>query len=158
MTAPAQPNPPEHGQILVYQAEDGQVKIDVRLENETAWLTQAQMARLFQTTIPNVNMHLRNVFAEGELQPPATIKEFLIVRQEGNRQVSRAAEHYNFESNSPLISIGCESRDHFFNVFLAFFRGCLTHQTSTGPLGTGMACRSATVGSRMKDATIGGGR
>ena len=103
MNTPDQPNPPEHGQILVYQAEDGQMKIEVRLENETAWLTQAQMAQLFQTTIPNVNMHLRNIYAEGELQLPATIKEFLIVRQEGSRQVSRSVEHYNLDA---IISVG----------------------------------------------------
>jgi hypothetical protein len=103
MTTPAQPNSPEHGQLLVYAAEDGKLKLDVRLEGETAWLTQAQMAALFQTTIPNVSMHLRNVFAEGELQPPATIKKFLTVRQEGNRQVSRTVEHYNLDA---IISVG----------------------------------------------------
>src|ERR1035441_6017966 len=98
-----EPTPPAKGQFLVYQAEDGRMKIDVRLENETAWLTQAHMAELFQTTIPNVSMHLRNVYAEGELQAAATIKEFLIVRQEGSRQVSRAVEHYNLDA---IISVG----------------------------------------------------
>ena len=96
-------NPPSKGQFLVYQAEDGQVKIDVRLEGETAWPAQAHMAGLFQTTIPNVSMHLRNVYAEGELQAAATVKEFLIVRQEGNRQVSQAVEHYNLDA---IISVG----------------------------------------------------
>ena len=81
------------GQFLVYQTDDGQLKVDVRLEGETAWLTQAHMAELFQTTVPNVSMHLRNVFAEGELQAAATVKEFLIVRHEGERRVSRAVEH-----------------------------------------------------------------
>jgi hypothetical protein len=61
------------------------------------------MAELFQTTIPNVNMHLRNVYAEGELQAEATLKEFLIVRPEGNRQVSRAVEHYNLDA---IIAVG----------------------------------------------------
>ena len=61
------------------------------------------MAELFQTTVPNVSMHLRNVYAEGELQPVATFKEFLIVRQEGNRRVSRAVEHYNLDA---IISVG----------------------------------------------------
>lgn len=103
MTTPTQPNPPEHGQLLVYAAEDGKLKLDVRLEDETAWLMQAQMASLFQTTIPSVSMHLRNVFAEGELQPLATVKEFLIVRQEGNRQVSRSVEHFNLDA---IISVG----------------------------------------------------
>ena len=99
----AKPGPPAKGQFLVYQTEDGQLKIDVRLEGETAWLTQAHMAELFQTTVPNVSMHLRNVYAEGELQAAATVKEFLIVRQEGSRQVSRAVDHYNLDA---IISVG----------------------------------------------------
>jgi len=103
MSGPKETNPPAKGQFLVYQAEDGQVKIDVRLEGETTWLTQAHMAELFQTTIPNVSMHLRNVYAEGELQAAATVKEFLTVRQEGSRQVSRAVEHYNLDA---IISVG----------------------------------------------------
>ena len=103
MSGPKEPNLPSKGQFLVYQTEDGQVKIDVRLEGETAWLTQAHMAELFQTTVPNVSMHLRNVYAEGELQAAATVKEFLIVRQEGNRRVSRAVEHYNLDA---IISVG----------------------------------------------------
>jgi hypothetical protein len=74
----ALPGLPSKGQFLVYQTDDGQVKIDVRLQDETAWLTQAHMAALFQTTVPNVNMHLRNIFAEGELQADSVIQEFLI--------------------------------------------------------------------------------
>ena len=92
-----------HGQLLVYQSEDGRVKIDVRLEHETIWLTQQHMAELFQTTIPNISMHLRNIFADGELQPPATVKEFLTVRQEGSRQVSRSVEFYSLDA---IISVG----------------------------------------------------
>ena len=103
MNDPQQPALPSKGQFLIYQADDGQLKIDARLEGETAWLTQAHMAELFQTTVPNVSMHLRNVYAEGELQAAATVKEFLIVRQEGNRQVSRAVEHYNLDA---IISVG----------------------------------------------------
>lgn len=103
MTAPAQPNPPEHGQVLVYQTEDGQVKIDVRLENETAWLTQQHMADLFQTTQQNISLHLQNIYEEGELLRPATHKEFLLVRQEGNRQVKRPLDYYNLDA---IISVG----------------------------------------------------
>ena len=79
-------------QFLLYQTSDGQTRLEVRLENETVWLTQNQMAELFQTSIPNVSMHIRNVFAEGELQEAATVKNFLTVRQEGSRQVSRSVE------------------------------------------------------------------
>ena len=68
------------GEILLYQSEDGTVKIDVRMENETVWLSQKSMAELFQTTVPNINIHLKNIFDEGELDPNRTIKDFLIVR------------------------------------------------------------------------------
>ena len=71
------------GEILLYQSEDGTVKIDVRMENETVWLSQKSMAELFQTTVPNINIHLKNIFDEGELDPNRTIKDFLIVRLEG---------------------------------------------------------------------------
>ncbi|MEK6543577.1 MAG: RhuM family protein, partial [Elusimicrobiota bacterium] len=103
MSNPEETRPQSKGQFLVYQTDNGQLKIDVQLEGETVWLTQAHMAELFQTTIPNVSMHLRNVYAEGELQAAATVKEFLIVRPEGNRQVSRSVEHYNLDA---IISVG----------------------------------------------------
>ena len=62
--------------VLLYQTSDGQTRLEVRLENETVWLSQGQMAELFQTSIPNVSMHIRNVFAEDELQEAATVKDF----------------------------------------------------------------------------------
>jgi len=73
---------PDKGQFLVYETEDGQVKIDVRLENETVWLTQKLMADLFQTTKQNISLHIQSVFEEGELAPEATVKKYLTVRQE----------------------------------------------------------------------------
>ena len=73
---------PENSQFLVYQAEDGQIKIDVRLEQETVWLTQQQMADLFQTTKQNISLHIQNVYEEGELVPEATVKKYLTVRRE----------------------------------------------------------------------------
>ena len=100
MSDSKEPNPPSKGQFLVYQAEDGQVKIDVRLEGETAWLTQAHMAALFQTTVPNVNMHLRNIFTEGELQPDSVIQEFLITAADGKKY---RTNHYNLDA---IISVG----------------------------------------------------
>ncbi len=96
----AKPGPPAKGQFLVYQAEDGQLKIDVRLEGETAWLTQAHMAELFQTTIPNVSMHLRNVFSEGELQLDSVIKEFLTTAADGKNYTTK---YYNLDA---IISVG----------------------------------------------------
>ena len=96
-------NAPQHGQFLVYRTETGQDKIEVRLEGETAWLTQAHMAELFQTTVPNINIHLRNIFEEGELDENSTIKEFLIVRGEGKRDVERRVMYYNLDA---IISVG----------------------------------------------------
>jgi hypothetical protein len=101
-------------QIVIYQAEDGRVKIDVRLENETVWLSQKMMADLFQTSVPNINMHLRNIFDEGELAPTATIKDFLIVQQEGNRNVSRNVEFYNLDA---IISVGYRIQSHVATRF-----------------------------------------
>jgi hypothetical protein len=94
---------PSEGQFLVYQAEDGKLKIDVRFEGETVWLTQGQMAELFQTTQQNVSLHLQNVYAEGELEREATHKESLLVRQEGARSVQRRVDVYNLDV---IISVG----------------------------------------------------
>jgi hypothetical protein len=77
-------------EMIIYQTEDGKTKLDVRLENETVWLTQKLMAELFQTTVANINIHLKNIFEEGELDEKATIKDFLIVRLEGSREVNRS--------------------------------------------------------------------
>jgi len=100
MNTPEQPDLPAQSHFLVYRSEDGALKIDVRLQGETAWLTQAHMAALFQTTIPNVNMHLRNIFAEGELQADSVIKEFLITAADGKKY---RTNHYNLDA---IISVG----------------------------------------------------
>jgi hypothetical protein len=76
---------PQQSQFLIYQTESGDVKIDVRFEEETVWLTQPLMAELFQTTQQNISLHLQNVYEEGELLPEATHKEGLLVRREGSR-------------------------------------------------------------------------
>jgi hypothetical protein len=76
-------------EIILYQTEDGRTRIQCRFENETLWLTQAQIAELFQTTPHNVTLHLKTIYAEGELTEEATCKEYLQVRQEGNRPVTR---------------------------------------------------------------------
>ena len=110
------PEPPgtDKGQFLVYQAEDGRVKIDVRLADETVWLTQALIAELFQTSVPNISMHIRNVYEEGELAPEATIKKFLTVRQEGSRAVRRQLDHYNLDV---IISVGYRIKSHVATRF-----------------------------------------
>ena len=75
-------------EMLIYQNDDGTVKLDVRLENETLWMSQQMMAELFQTTVSNINIHIKNIFDEGELVETATIKDFLIVQKEGRKKWS----------------------------------------------------------------------
>ena len=91
------------GQIAIYQSADGSIATEVRLEGETVWLSQKQMADLFDKNVPNINEHISNVFSEGELEPSATVRKFRIVRQEGQRQVEREIEHYNLDV---IISVG----------------------------------------------------
>jgi hypothetical protein len=76
-------------ELILYQTEDNRTRIEVRLENETVWLTQAQMAELFQTTIPNVSMHIRNILAEGELQADSVVKEFLTTAADGKNYITK---------------------------------------------------------------------
>lgn len=90
-------------QIIIYQTQDGITKIDVRMEDETFWLSQAQMAELFQTTKQNISLHINNAFEEGEIDPSATVKEYLTVQSEGSRRVSRNIKHYNLDV---VISVG----------------------------------------------------
>ncbi len=95
--------PPPEGRIVVYQAEDRGGRIRVLLEGESAWLTQVQIAELFDTTVPNINIHLKHIYADGELAKEPTVKEYLIVRQEGVRSVSRTVLHYNLEA---ILAVG----------------------------------------------------
>jgi hypothetical protein len=91
------------GEILIYQNQDGNIKIDVRLEEETVWLTQDQMAQLFGKGRSTVTEHIGNIFKEGELSDRATRRNFRLVRLEGNREVERDVEHYNLDV---VISVG----------------------------------------------------
>lgn len=89
-------------EIVLYQPDDT-IQLEVRLQDETVWLSQQQMAELFDSTIPNVSMHIRNVYKEGELDKGATVKDFLIVQNEGGRQVTRRVQYYNLDV---IISVG----------------------------------------------------
>jgi hypothetical protein len=91
------------GEMVVYQSEDGRIKLDVRLEHETLWMTQGDMARLFQCSTDNISLHLKNIYDEGELDPRATVEEFSVVRQEGKRRVRRKLACYNLDA---VISVG----------------------------------------------------
>ena len=95
-----------HSQFLLYRTSDGQTRLEVRLENETVWLSQNQMAELFQTSIPNVSMHIRNVFAEGELQRGAVVKEFLTTAADGKNYKT---SFYNLDV---IISVGYRVKSH----------------------------------------------
>ena len=90
-------------EFLIFTAQSGEDSIEVRYEDETIWLTQQMIAELFQTSIPNISMHIRNIFEKKELFPEVTVKNFLTVRKEGNRQVRRKLEFYNLDM---IISVG----------------------------------------------------
>lgn len=77
-------------EVVVYDAPDGEARLNVRFDQDTVWLTQRQMAEVFATSSENVVMHLRNVFAHNELDERATAKDFLVVRKEGSREVRRS--------------------------------------------------------------------
>ena len=79
-------------QILLYQTEDGHSRIEVRLENETVWLSQKLLAELFQKDVRTINEHIKNIYTERELEPEATIRKFRIVQTEGRRQLSRSRQ------------------------------------------------------------------
>ncbi len=89
--------------IVIYSTEDGAIKIDVKFENETVWLTQSQIATIFDCSTDNVGLHLKNIFAEGEIDAAATTEEFSVVRPEGARMVNRNIVHYNLDA---ILSVG----------------------------------------------------
>jgi len=82
-------------QLLIYQTESGDTKIEVRLDDETVWLSQKLMAELFQVGVNTINYHVKEIYNEGELLPEATIRKFRIVQKEGKRKVSRSVDFYN---------------------------------------------------------------
>lgn len=98
-------------EIILYQTEDGQTKLDVRLQDETVWLTQKQLAELLQTTVANVNIHLKNIFDEGELEQNSVIKEYLITAADGKQY---RAKHYNLDA---IISVGYRVKSHVATRF-----------------------------------------
>ena len=115
--------PLPQSEFLLYQTEDGRTRIQCRFENETLWLTQAQIAELFQTTPQNVTLHLKAIFTEGELAEAATCKDYLQVRQEGSREVARKLRHYRLDA---ILAVGFRVRSH---------RGTQFRQWATARLG-----------------------
>ncbi len=97
------PMQPAQSQFLLYRTEDGRTRIEVRLQDETVWMTQASMAELYQTTPQNITLHLKSIYQDEELDPQATCKEFLQVQLEGSRMVSRNRKFYDLAA---IITIG----------------------------------------------------
>jgi hypothetical protein len=103
---PSDPAPPT-GEIVLYQTEDGQTRVECRFVDETLWLSQALIAELFQVAVATVNEHLKNIFDEGEVQSGPTIRKFRMVRREGPREVEREIEHYNLDA---ILALGYRVR------------------------------------------------
>ena len=91
------------GEVVIYQTDDGETKIDVRFVDETVWLTQAQLVDLFQSSKANISEHIKNIYAEGELDEKSTVRKFRTVQIEGGREVARNIVHYNLDM---IISLG----------------------------------------------------
>ncbi len=109
-----------NSQIIIYQTESGETKLDVRFQDETVWLTQKLMAELFQTSSQNITMHLKNIFEEGELEEEATCKDFLIVQKENTIKLfeqKQVRTHWHDEeekwyfSVQDIVEILSESKD-----------------------------------------------
>lgn len=111
------------GKILIYQNEKGNTKIDVYFQEGHIWMTQKALAELYQVRIPTINEHIKNIIADGELKEEATIRNYLIVQDEGERQVERETLHYSFEM---ILSIGYRVRSrvgvHFRNWATSILR------------------------------------
>lgn len=95
------------GEFLLYETEDGRTRVDCRFIEDSLWLTQALMADLFQVKVPTINEHLKTLYADGEIESSATIRKFLIVRQEGERTVNRNIDHYNLDA---ILAVGYRVR------------------------------------------------
>ncbi len=104
----------QKSQIVIYKDQNGNVKIDVRFDGGTVWLTQNAMAELFQTTKQNISQHIKNIFDEKEMNQNATVKEFFTVQKEGKREVSRGLEYYNLDL---IISVGYRVKSNIATAF-----------------------------------------
>jgi hypothetical protein len=120
---------PPQSSVILYQTEDGRTRIQCRFEDETIWLTQAQIAELFQTTAQNVTLHLKTIFGEGELVEEATCKDYLQVRREGEREVSRSLRHYRLEA---ILAVGYRVRSHRGTQFRQWATARLTEYLVKG--------------------------
>ena len=93
----------KENKLILYKDEEGKVSVNTRFADEDVWLTQAQLAEIYNTTQQNISLHQKGIYADGELEEEATHKKYLLVRQEGNRQVKREIDHYNLDM---IIALG----------------------------------------------------
>ena len=145
------PAPEASGQIILYQSGDGTTRIDVRMEGDTVWLTQAGMADLYQTTPQNVTLHIKSIYEDGEQQDAATCKEYLQVRQEGGRRIQRSLKHYSLDM---ILAVGYRVRsprgtqfriwatERLREYLIKGFAGCHAHPERSG----GWACAGRVSG------------
>ncbi len=117
------------GELVLYRTEDGRTRIECCFSDGTIWLTQAQLAELFQTSVPNINIHLKAIYAEGELTAAATIKSYLMVRAEGARRVSRETLHYSLPA---ILAVGYRVRSQRGTQFRQWATACLSEYLTKG--------------------------
>lgn len=117
------------GKILIYQNEKGDTKLDVFFEGDTIWLSQKSLAELYQVRIPTINEHIKTIYADGELNESSTIRNFLIVQNEGNRQIERTIKHYNFQMT---LAIGYRVRSKVGRYFRNWASSVLTDYSKKG--------------------------
>jgi len=111
--------------ILIYRADDDRLRLEVKLENQTIWLSQKQIGELYQKGKASISEHIKNIFQDGELDPKATVRKFRTVQKEGDRQVERLIDHFNLEL---IMAVGYRVRSHVgvkfrqwaTGVFMAF--------------------------------------
>lgn len=119
----------EFGKILIYQNEKGDTRIDVYFEGDNIWMSQKNLAQLYQTSSQNITMHIKNIYSDGELMENATCKEFLQVQSEGNRQVERLVKHYDFQM---VLAIGYRVRSTIGIHFRNWASSVLTEYSQKG--------------------------
>lgn len=141
------------GLVQIFTSNDGQARLEVTLDQETVWLSQAQMAALFDTSTDNVGLHLKNIYQEAELEERPTTEDFSIVREEGSRQVQRRIKHYNLDA---IISVGYPVSSGRATQFRKWATHVLRNHLVHGYSRTSNASRSgASSSNRLSACSVG---
>lgn len=136
------------GEIVIYQTDDGQTKIDVRFEDETVWLTQAQLVDLYQSSKANISEHIKHIFEGGELDEGATVRKFRTVQIEGTREVGREQTFYNLDM---IISLGYRVK----SIIATRFRRWATEQLKETGGGNYESVNCTVSHSKLQNLAIG---